>query len=221
VGCVFFFSFFSVFFVFFWGGGGGGGGACSDRGIGTSASAIIGSIQCALAWGRSVSCARFALRHRGIVSSASGDLPSNLSVFVRGLGRRSDTSLLRGTLHWAERVNRGRGIDLILTTAHSRSPPPLPSRRHDHLGFDGRGATGRGVSRRQHCHAGFAPSPRRSSMAAPPGALRSDYAAIPYTKLRRPYWPRHALAVLNLTPSIATLRRGTKVGASGRCQSTI
>ncbi len=48
------------------------------------------------------------------------------------------------------------------------------------------------VKSTQHFHAGFAPIAKSILYAAPPGALRPDFEAIPYTKLTRPYWPRVA-----------------------------
>ena len=38
----------------------------------------------------------------------------------------------------------------------------------------------------------FAPIATQVRYVAAPGAIGPDYAAIPYTKLRTPYWPRVA-----------------------------
>jgi microcystin degradation protein MlrC len=46
------------------------------------------------------------------------------------------------------------------------------------------------VKSTQHFHAGFAPIAKAILYATPPGALSSDFAAIAYTKLKKPYWPR-------------------------------
>jgi len=46
------------------------------------------------------------------------------------------------------------------------------------------------VKSTQHFHAGFAPIAKAILYAAPPGALSSNFASIPYKKMTRPYWPR-------------------------------
>jgi microcystin degradation protein MlrC len=46
------------------------------------------------------------------------------------------------------------------------------------------------VKSTRHFHAGFAPIAKAIRYATPPGALTSDFAAIPYRKMTRPYWPR-------------------------------
>jgi microcystin degradation protein MlrC len=48
------------------------------------------------------------------------------------------------------------------------------------------------VKSTQHFHAGFAPIAKAILYAVTPGAMRSDFASIPYTKLETPYWPRVA-----------------------------
>jgi microcystin degradation protein MlrC len=45
------------------------------------------------------------------------------------------------------------------------------------------------VKSTQHFHAGFAPIAKAIFYTAPPGALRPDFEAIPYTKLMQPSWP--------------------------------
>ena len=46
------------------------------------------------------------------------------------------------------------------------------------------------VKSTQHFHAGFAPIAKEILYVAAPGAIAPDFAAIPYTKLAKPYWPR-------------------------------
>ena len=46
------------------------------------------------------------------------------------------------------------------------------------------------VKSTQHFHAGFAPIAKEILYVAAPGAIAPDFAAIPYTKLTKPYWPR-------------------------------
>jgi microcystin degradation protein MlrC len=48
------------------------------------------------------------------------------------------------------------------------------------------------VKSSQHFQAGFAPAARAIRYVSGPGALDFDYAALPYTKLTRPLWPRVA-----------------------------
>ena len=48
------------------------------------------------------------------------------------------------------------------------------------------------VKSTQHFYAGFAPIAAAIYYVGGPGALTSDYGAIPYTKRRAPYWPRVA-----------------------------
>ena len=48
------------------------------------------------------------------------------------------------------------------------------------------------VKSTQHFHAGFAPIARAVLYASAQGALGRDFAALPYTKLTRPWWPKVA-----------------------------
>jgi microcystin degradation protein MlrC len=48
------------------------------------------------------------------------------------------------------------------------------------------------VKSTQHFHAGFAPIAGEILHVQAPGAMRSDFADIPFQKVRGPYWPRVA-----------------------------
>ena len=81
------------------------------------------------------------------------------------------------------------GIDLVLTSLRTQVFHPEGMTK---LGLDLASRKLVLVKSTQHFHAGFAPIAKAVLYAAPPGALRPDFAAIPYTKLARPYWPRVA-----------------------------
>jgi microcystin degradation protein MlrC len=42
----------------------------------------------------------------------------------------------------------------------------------------------------QHFHAGFAPIAEEVIYATSPGTLNMDFAALPFTKLTTPFWPK-------------------------------
>ena len=42
----------------------------------------------------------------------------------------------------------------------------------------------------QHFYAGFAPIASAVRYVGAPGAMDHDFAALPYTKLATPYWPK-------------------------------
>ena len=131
--------------------------------------------------------ARFVLRVGGKCGVASGD-PVDLTVTVRGLAdgvtqRFGDAPVNMGEAAWVE----AEGIDLVLTSLRTQVFHPEGMTK---LGLDVAARKLVIVKSTQHFHAGFAPIARAVLYAAPPGALRSDFAAIPYTKLKTPYWPR-------------------------------
>jgi microcystin degradation protein MlrC len=131
--------------------------------------------------------ARFVLRVGGKCGVASGD-PVDLTVMVRGLAdgvtqRFGDAPVNMGEAAWVE----AEGIDLVLTSLRTQVFHPEGMTK---LGLDVAARKLVIVKSTQHFHAGFAPIARAVLYAAPPGALRSDFAAIPYTKLKTPYWPR-------------------------------
>ena len=133
--------------------------------------------------------ARLALRIGGKCGVASGD-PIDLAVTVRGLAdgvtqRFGTAPVAMGEAAWIT----GAGIDLILTSLRTQVFHPEGMTK---LGLDLAARKLVVVKSTQHFHAGFAPLAKAILYADPPGALRSDFAAIPYTKLKAPYWPRRA-----------------------------
>jgi microcystin degradation protein MlrC len=88
-----------------------------------------------------------------------------------------------GTAVWVSAA----GIDLVLITHRTQVFHP-----------EGFAATGLDLAAKkivvvkstQHFHAGFAPIAKSILYASAQGALRCDFADIPYTKLTRPWWPR-------------------------------
>ncbi len=160
-----------------------------DRGIGNVASGYYWDPMAVRACVEAGRGARFALRIGGKSGSASGD-PVDLAVVVRGLAegvtqRFGAAPVNMGEAAWIE----AEGIDLILTSLRTQVFHPEGMTK---LGLDVAARKLVVVKSTQHFHAGFAPIAKAILYAAPPGALRSDYAAIPYTKLKTPYWPRHA-----------------------------
>ena len=133
--------------------------------------------------------ARFSLRIGGKTGVASGD-PVDLDVTVRGLAdevtqRFGAAPVQMGESAWVEAA----GVHLVLTSLRTQVFHPEGMTK---LGLDLGGCKLVIVKSTQHFHAGFAPIAKAILYAAPPGALRSDFANIPYTKLKTPYWPRVA-----------------------------
>ena len=132
---------------------------------------------------------RFSLRIGGKTGIASGD-PVDLDVTVRGLAdevtqRFGAAPVQMGESAWVEAA----GIHLVLTSLRTQVFHPEGMTK---LGLDLSTCKLVVVKSTQHFHAGFAPIAKAILYAAPPGALRSDFANIPYTKLKTPYWPRLA-----------------------------
>jgi microcystin degradation protein MlrC len=133
--------------------------------------------------------ARFPLRIGGKCGVASGD-PVDLTVTVKGLAERvtqrfGAAPVEMGECAWVS----AEGIDLVLTSLRTQVFHPEGMQK---LGLDLSSKKLVIVKSTQHFHAGFAPLATKILYAAPPGALRPDFEAIPYTKLTRPYWPRAA-----------------------------
>jgi len=111
-------------------------------------------------------------------------------VTVRGLAdevtqRFGAAPVKMGESAWVEAA----GVHLVLTSLRTQVFHPEGMTK---LGLDLGGCKLVIVKSTQHFHAGFAPIAKAILYAAPPGALRSDFANIPYTKLKTPYWPRVA-----------------------------
>jgi microcystin degradation protein MlrC len=133
--------------------------------------------------------ARFVLRIGGKSGIASGD-PVDLDVTVKGLAEKvtqrfGDAPVNMGQSAWVA----AEGIDLVLTSLRTQVFHPEGMTR---LGLDLASRKLVIVKSTQHFHAGFAPIAKSILYAAPPGALRPDFEAIPYSKLTMPYWPKTA-----------------------------
>ncbi|MDX2202387.1 MAG: M81 family metallopeptidase [Hyphomicrobiaceae bacterium] len=134
--------------------------------------------------------ATFDLRIGGKMGPASGD-PVDLRVTVRGLSadhRQQGLSGGRerlGPSAWVE----ADGIHIILVSTRQQT-------------FSPEGFTGLGcrlddkklvvVKSMQHFYAAFAPIAAEVRYVSAHGAVGPDFAAIPYSKLATPYWPRVA-----------------------------
>ncbi len=134
--------------------------------------------------------ATFPLRIGGKCGPASGD-PVDLMVTVRRLSPDHSQEGLSGARSafgpsaWVS----AEGVDLVLTTKRQQTFAPDA--------FTGLGITLAdkalvAVKSSQHFQAAFAPIARAIHYVSGPGALDFDYAAIPYTKRTRPFWPRVA-----------------------------
>jgi microcystin degradation protein MlrC len=131
--------------------------------------------------------ARLDLRIGGKSGIASG-IPVDLRVRVMGLAeevtqRFGEAPVPMGASAWV----KADGIDLILTSLRTQVFHPEGMTQ---LGLDVTAHKMVVVKSTQHFYAGFAPIAKAILYATPPGALTSDFAAIPYTKLNKPYWPR-------------------------------
>jgi microcystin degradation protein MlrC len=134
--------------------------------------------------------ASFDLRIGGKCGPASGQ-PVDLHVTVRAIVRDHTQGGLAGgraALGDSVWVSAG-GIDLILNSIRSQVFNPDA--------FTGLGCTLADkrivvVKSTQHFHAGFAPIAASVRYVAAGGAIGPDFAAIPFTKRTRPFWPRVA-----------------------------
>ncbi|MBK1658078.1 M81 family metallopeptidase [Paracraurococcus ruber] len=134
--------------------------------------------------------ATLPLRIGGKCGPTSGD-PVDVQATVRGLsedhvqtGLSGGRSLL-GPSAWVEAA----GIHIILCTIRQQAFHPD--------GFTGLGCTLHDkrvvvVKSSQHFHAGFAPIAADIRYAATPRGLLAEFAQIPLTKIRTPWWPKVA-----------------------------
>ena len=134
--------------------------------------------------------ATFDLRIGGKIGPASG-LPVDLRVTVHGLSEAHSQAGLSGGRQplgpaaWVEH----EGIHIVLSTMRQQAFSPDC--------FTGLGITLHDkslvvVKSMQHFHAGFAPIARAIHYVAAEGATPPDYAAIPFTKRTKPFWPKVA-----------------------------
>jgi microcystin degradation protein MlrC len=132
--------------------------------------------------------ARLRLRVGGKCGTMSGP-PADLDVVVRAVADDHEQTGLSGSRAsfgpsaWVE----ADGIHLLLVTNRQQGFHPDA--------FEGLGLALGGlklvvVKSSQHFYAGFAPIAAAVRYVGAPGAMDHDFAALPYTKLTRPYWPR-------------------------------
>lgn len=134
--------------------------------------------------------ATFPLRVGGKCGPASSD-PVDLVVTVhRVVAEHTQEGLsgARSAFGPSVWVSAG-GVDLVLTTKRQQTFAPDA--------FTGLGITLAdkalvAVKSSQHFQAAFAPIARVIHYVSGPGALDFDYAAFPYTRRSRPFWPRVA-----------------------------
>lgn len=158
-----------------------------DRGVRNAASGFYWDPMAVRASFEAGLGASLDLRIGGKTGAASG-APVDLRVTVKGLAdevtqRFGDAPVSMGATAWVE----AEGIDLILNSLRTQVFHPEGMTK---LGLDLASRKLVVVKSTQHFHAGFAPIAKAVLYAAPPGALTRDFAAIPYKKMTRPYWPR-------------------------------
>lgn len=143
--------------------------------------------------------ARFTLRLGGKTGPTSGapvDLEVELKAVLHdhsqmGLGLQWPL----GTVAWVQAAN---GLDLVLSTVRSQ---PFDPASLEKLGIDLAAKRLIVLKSIQHFYAGFAPIALGGVLyIAAPGALRADFANIPYERKSLDYWPRSDTA----RPSLLT-----------------
>lgn len=131
--------------------------------------------------------ATFPLRIGGKTGVASGD-PVDLTVTVRGLAENvtqlfGNSPAPMGDAAWVS----AQGINLLLISHRTQVFHPEGFAK---AGLDLASRRIVVVKSSQHFHAGFAPMARAILYAGAAGALGRDFAAMPYTRLSRPWWPK-------------------------------
>ena len=134
--------------------------------------------------------ATLKLRIGGKAGTVSGD-PVDLTVTVRGLAdEHSQTGLSGGRMRFgASAWVEADGIHIILISVRCQVLAPDA--------FTGIGCTLEDkrivvVKSIQHFYGNFVPVAKEIRYLAAPGAVGPDFAAIPYERFTRPYWPRVA-----------------------------
>ena len=132
--------------------------------------------------------ASLRLRIGGKCGPDSGN-PVDLSVTVERIvtGAEQTFGGVRNRIGDAVWVRAEGGLDLVLNTVRTQVFHPLAFTA---VGLDPGAKKIVVVKSTQHFHAGFAPIAKEILYVAAPGAIAPDFAAIPYTKLAKPYWPR-------------------------------
>ena len=175
-----------------------GGGAPSDstfilerliaRGVGDAASGLYWdpvAVRFCMEAGEGAS---LRLRIGGKCGPDSGN-PVDLAVTVERIvtGAEQTFGGVRNRIGDAVWVREEGGLDLVLNTVRTQVFHPLAFTA---VGLDPGAKKIVVVKSTQHFHAGFAPIAKEILYVAAPGAIAPDFAAIPYTKLATPYWPR-------------------------------
>jgi len=125
----------------------------------------------------------------GKLGRHSGE-PVDLRVTVKGLAR--DFHVFFAGEHWPAGDTawvQARGLDLILNSARTQTFGP---EMISHLGLDPATRKGIVVKSTNHFFAAFSKIAKEIAHVATPGALRPDFANIPYRVFKQPYWPRVA-----------------------------
>ena len=132
--------------------------------------------------------AALRLRIGGKCGPDSGN-PVDLAVSVERIVASADQTFgsSRNRIGDAVWVRAEGGLDLVLNTLRTQVFHPDAFTA---VGLDPAARRMVVVKSTQHFHAGFAPIAREILYVAAPGAIAPDFAAIPYTKLTKPYWPR-------------------------------
>lgn len=134
--------------------------------------------------------ARFSLRIGGKCGPTSG-MPLDLHVTVRGMSDDhwqtglSGDRVPFGPAAWVE----AEGIDIVLVSYRCQVFAPDA---FTNLGLDPTARRLVVVKSTQHFYARFAPLSSNILYVSTPGALAPDFAAIPYTKRDKNYWPKVA-----------------------------
>lgn len=130
------------------------------------------------------------LRVGGKCGPSSGD-PLDLKVTVKkiildGMQPALSGGVPIGDAIWVQLDN---GVDLVLISNRTQTFHPGA---FEQFGIDVKSKAIIVVKSTQHFHAGFAPIAGETLHVEAPGAMRSDFADIPFQKVRGPYWPRVA-----------------------------
>ncbi|KMW58642.1 MlrC [Candidatus Rhodobacter oscarellae] len=130
--------------------------------------------------------ARMRVRLGGKIGEMSGD-PVDLDVVVRGVRTgmhqlMGETRMEMGTGVWLE----ADGVHIVVNDKRTQAFHPIC---FTDLGIDLSAMQVVVVKSSQHFHAGFGPIASEVLYISGPGAITPDYAAIPYTKRERNFWP--------------------------------
>jgi microcystin degradation protein MlrC len=131
--------------------------------------------------------AELDLRIGGKLGPSSGD-PLDVRASVRGLARKATQIGLSGLVGlgdaaWIEFA----GVHVILASARTQCFHPTA---FTGLGLDPTTLKALVVKSTNHFRAGFDPIAAEVLYVDTPGAIRSDFANIPYQRFRSPYWPK-------------------------------